>query len=43
MIQIAEYTNKLNTEYLNSEYKLYVRHHMPLPYCVETILYAIIQ
>lgn len=37
MIEIAEYIHNLIPEY-----KLYVRHHMPLPYTVETILYALL-
>ena len=36
MIQIAEYIHNLVPEY-----KLYVRHHMPCPYWVETVLYAL--
>lgn len=37
MISIAEYINELMPSY-----KLYVRQHMPLPYHVETVLYALL-
>jgi len=36
MIDIAEYIYSIAPEY-----NFYVRHHMPFPYCVETVLYAL--
>ena len=37
MLSIAEYIHNLFPEY-----KIYIRHHMPCPYWVETVLYALL-